>query len=374
MTEVQTAPAEKRAEPLVGPTGERLEAPAARAPKRRWLKWTVLIVIAALILIAGIVWGIPYIVHMWTHESTDDAFIDAHVVQMAPKVSGYARVHVDDNQLVKQGELLVEIEPRDYQLSLDAAQAAEKASIATFEQAKAQLTSAQNNVKAAEADVASAKATAQNNEGELARMRALLKKGAGTREDYDAALAQAKTADAAVAGYEARLRAAQAQEQLASAQVQTYEANRAQSHVQVQQAQQNIGYTRITAPTAGRVTHRSVSTGDYLQVGQALLAIVPAEVYVTANFKETQLTHMKVGQQVQVHVDAFPKRDFRAHVDSFQAGTGSRFTLLPPENATGNYVKVVQRVPVKIVFDEPAEALRDLSPGMSVEPDVSLDK
>jgi len=358
----------------VGPTGERLEAPAPSAPKRRWLKWIVLIVIVALVLIAAIVWGIPYIIHMWTHESTDDAFIDAHVVQMAPKVSGYARVHIDDNQLVKQGDLLVEIDPRDYQLALEAAQAAEKAAIATLEQSKAQLTAAQTNVKAAQADVASAQATARNNEGELARMRELLKKGAGTREDYDAAVALAKTSEAAVAGYEARLRGMEAQTRLAEAQLQASEASRAQSHVQVEQAQQNLGYTRITAPTAGRVTHRSVSTGDYLQVGQALLAIVPAEVYVTANFKETQLTHMKVGQEVLVHVDAFPQHDFRAHVDSFQAGTGSRFTLLPPENATGHYVKVVQRVPVKIVFDEPVEELRDLSPGMSVEPDVSLGK
>ncbi|HVW03006.1 MAG TPA: HlyD family secretion protein [Planctomycetaceae bacterium] len=374
MTEVQTAPAEKRAEPLVGPTGERLQAPAPAVSKRHWLRWVVLLIIAALIVVAAVVWGIPYIIHMWTHESTDDAFIDAHVVQMAPKVAGYARVHVDDNQLVKQGELLVEIEPRDYQLAVEVARAAEKSAVAALEQARAQVASAETNVKAAEADVASAKATAQNYVGELERQHELLKKGATTRENYDAALAQARTSDASVAASEARLRGMQAQQKLAEAALQASEASRTQSHVQVEQAQQNLGYTRITAPVAGRVTHRSVSTGDYLQVGQALLAIVPAEVYVTANFKETQLTHMKVGQKVRVHVDAFPQRDFRAHVDSFQAGTGSRFTLLPPENATGNYVKVVQRVPVKIVFDEPVEELRDLSPGMSVEPDVSLEK
>ena len=134
----------------------------------------------------------------------------------------------------------------------------------------------------------------------------------------------------------------------------------------------NFSYTKIIAPITGRVTHRTVELGDYLQAGQALFALVDPDVWVTANFKETQLTHMQVGQKVEVRVDAFPSQRLSAHVDSFQRGTGARFTLLPAENATGNYVKVVQRVPVKIVFDEPPPADMILGPGMSVEPTVTV--
>ena len=165
---------------------------------------------------------------------------------------------------------------------------------------------------------------------------------------------------------------ADAQIALADAQLAASQGEVAQNEAAVHQTELNLSYCTLDAPAGGRVTTKNVEPGNYVQPGQALLAIVPHAVWVVANFKETQLTHMQVGQPAEVRVDAFPDRPLRGHVDSFQNGTGARFSLLPAQNATGNYVKVVQRVPVKIVLDEPAEVLTRLSPGMSVEPSVKV--
>ena len=168
------------------------------------------------------------------------------------------------------------------------------------------------------------------------------------------------------------MKAAQAQEALSEAAVETAAAAVQQAEARVRQAELNLSYTKIIAPVAARVTARTVDVGNYVQPGQALLALVPTNVWVTANFKETQLTYMRPGNPVKVHVDAYPNQNFKARVDSLQAGSGARFSLLPPENAVGNYVKVVQRVPVKIVFDEALPANLDIAPGMSVEPKVKV--
>ncbi|HUE37639.1 MAG TPA: HlyD family secretion protein, partial [Candidatus Acidoferrum sp.] len=169
-----------------------------------------------------------------------------------------------------------------------------------------------------------------------------------------------------------KIKAAEAQAALSKASIVTAEANVEQSQAAVQQAELNLSYTKITAPETGCVTHRTVEQGAYVQPGQALLAIVPKEVWIVANFKETQLTHMRAGQPVTVHVDAYPQIKFTGHVDSIQAGSGAQFSLFPPENATGNYVKVVQRVPVKIVLDDVSDANIVVGPGMSVEPKVRV--
>ena len=182
----------------------------------------------------------------------------------------------------------------------------------------------------------------------------------------------ARSTAAQAAAARARANAAESQAEYARSQQITAEADVKEAQVAVRRAELNLSYTRLVAPITGRVTHRTVELGDYLQPGQALFALVDPNVWVTANFKETQLTHMQAGQQVDVHVDAFPNRALPAHVDSFQHGTGAHFTLLPAENATGNYVKVVQRVPVKIVFDQPPPADMILGPGMSVEPTVTV--
>jgi membrane fusion protein (multidrug efflux system) len=193
-----------------------------------------------------------------------------------------------------------------------------------------------------------------------------------SKSAFDLAQAQARSADADLESARSQVKAAQAQEALSKAAVETATAAVQQAQAKMQQAELNLSYTKIIAPVDARVTARTVEVGNYVQPGQALLALVPTNLWVTANFKETQLTDMRAGQQVELSVDAYPNRKFKGNVDSLQAGTGARFSLLPPENAVGNYVKVVQRVPVKIVFDETLPTNLDIAPGMSVEPKVKV--
>jgi membrane fusion protein (multidrug efflux system) len=271
-------------------------------------------VIAVLALLLG---GIYYSLFASTYESTDDAFIEGRIIQISPKVPSYvARVHVDDNQPVAAGAPLVDLDPRDFE---------------------AKLAQARANLTAGEAQAGQLQLDAQRAE-RLVRERAL------SRQERDAAVAKAKTAVAQLD----QLRAA------------------------VRQAELDLSYTKIRAPEAGRVTRKSVEAGSYVQVGQALMAVVPRDYWVVANFKETQLTDIRPGQPATITVDAYPGHRFTGHVDSIQAGAGAAFSLLPPENATGNFVKVVQRVPVKIVFDEAPDPHFPLGPGMSVVPSVRV--
>lgn len=250
-------------------------------------------------------------------ETTDDAFIDAHIIPMSPKVAGQVtRVYVNDNQIVKQGDPLVDIDPRDYE---------------------ARVAEQRGKVDAAEAE-------ARRAESDAKRYEEVYKNDEISKQQLDDALAQAASSQA------------------------TLEKERAA----LQEDELNLSYTKIVAPESGRVTRRAVEEGAYLQVGQTLLSIVPDQVYVTANFKETQLTHMRPGQKVAIRVDSYPGKEFEGHVDSIQSGTGERFSVMPPENATGNYVKVVQRIPVKIMIDTPPDPNYLLAPGMSVEPVVTV--
>lgn len=269
------------------------------------------------VVILGILYGATIVFHSMTHQSTDDAFIDVHVVSVAPKIAGrVAMVHVADNQLVKRGDVLIDIDPRDFQAALA--------------QAKANL--------------AKDKATETQAEANEKRALDLFSKSVISAQERDANIAAAKSNSGNV------------------------EADAAA----VKQAQLNLTYTKIKAPIEGRITNKSVATGDYIQVGQRLMALVPPRVWVTANFKETQLRNMRPGQTATISVDAYPGLKLQGHVDSIQAGSGAAFSLLPPENATGNYVKVVQRVPVKIIFDQAPEAQHVLGPGMSVVPEVKI--
>ncbi|HEX4142172.1 MAG TPA: HlyD family secretion protein [Pirellulales bacterium] len=330
----------------------------------------IALAVGAVILVVGL---LAWWLYERQFESTDDAFIDGHAVQMAPKIAGYVtRLDIVDNELVHQGDVLLEIDPRDYQVALAAAKASEAAAASRLAQATAQIDAADDQARGSEADVAAAEATARNAEQDRERNSSLAPRGAVSQQTLDASVASARSTAAQVAAARARASAADSQAELARAQKATAEADLKQAQVEVARADLNLSYTKLIAPITGRVTHRTVELGDYLQPGQALFALVDPNVWVTANFKETQLTHMHVGQPVEVRVDAFPGQTLHAHVDSFQRGTGARFTLLPAENATGNYVKVVQRVPVKIVFDQPPPADMILGPGMSVEPTVTV--
>jgi len=322
--------------------------------KRPWV-----IVAGVIVILVGGFFGVRYLIHAYHYESTDDAFIDGHVVQMSPKVSGYVvDLRVTDNQLVHQGDVLLIIDQRDYIAARDQAKAAVDA-------AQNQVMEAKAAVKTNQANLESAQANAKVQTANLERAKEQFQKGVLGKQDYDTAVYNAKSAVDATKAAEGNLIAAQFKlnESTAAA---------AQAAAQLRQAELNLGYTTLTAPITGRVTRRTVERGNYLQPGQALFALVEPNLWVTANYKETQLTHMQVGQPVTVEVDAYPGRRLAAHIDSFQRGSGARFSLLPAENATGNYVKVVQRIPVKIVFNDPLPDDLILGPGMSVVPDTRV--
>jgi membrane fusion protein, multidrug efflux system len=342
-------------------------AVASGAPKRR--RRFVLLSIIGGIILAGL--GYWYFTSAG-YETTDDATIESHVIQVSPKVSAHVKaVHFDDNYQVKRGDLLLELDPRDFEVSRAVVQANVASVQSKLLEAKAQQDVASASLGQSKADLLSAQATADNAVADFQRNENLYKSRVIGRREYDASNAQAKSSSAIVESAAKKIASQEAQLQLASAQYNAAVAELEQAQSQLHQADLQLSYTKIFAPFDGHVTKKSIEPGNYVQPGQTLFSLVPFDVWVVANFKETQLKRMKIGQPVSVKVDALPGREFRAHVESFQVGTGSRFTLLPPENATGNYVKVVQRVPVKIVFDEPAAALDRLWAGESVEPRVN---
>ena len=319
-----------------------------------------LIILTVILIIAGVI-GFGAWLLTRGYQSTDDAFIDGHIIQVSPRVSAQVTsVHFDDNQEVKKGDLLVEMDPRDFQVALEKAQAQLLQAQATVQQSQAQAEQARAQLaqQSAQSDIAGINFN-RNTSLYQQDLRAVAK------QDVDTTKA---TLDAARANVDAARAAAQAAEsQIGSAEAAVHVAEAA-----VDDATLQLSYTRIVAPESGRITRKTVEPGNYITTAQTLFSIVQHNVWVTANFKETQLDRMKQGQPVRVHIDAFPERDFKGHVDSFQLGSGSRFSLLPAENATGNYVKVVQRIPVKIFFDEPLDVLSRFAPGMSVEPRVDV--
>jgi membrane fusion protein, multidrug efflux system len=348
------------------PTGS---PPNNKGAATKRLHRTVAAIAALIVAVAA---GVYYFAFVAPIESTDDAFIEAHVPAVAPQISGrVAQLLVQDNQEVKEGDLLLEIDARDYEAKLSQAQADLAAARSQLAQAKAQFAVDEAKTDEEHANLAAVEAQAAYAETNLARLQAIGDYGV-SQNQIDVGQTQLRSTAADVQVELNKIKAAEAQAALAKASIVTAEANVKQSQAAVQQAELNLSYTKITAPETGYVTHRTVEQGAYVQPGQALLAIVPKEVWVVANFKETQLTHMRAGQPVTVHVDAYPQIKFTGHVDSIQAGSGAQFSLFPPENATGNYVKVVQRVPVKIVLDDGSDASVVVGPGMSVEPKVRV--
>ncbi|ACD82473.1 HlyD family secretion protein [Candidatus Methylacidiphilum infernorum] len=258
-------------------------------------------------LIGALIFFLLYFVYTYfsSYETTDDAFIAGHIIRISPKVAGHVvGYYIDDNMDVKKGQLLIEIDPRDYQSRVALAQA--------------------------NRDLA---------ETEWKRMKEILRSSAVSQLQVDAAWAIKLSTEA---------------------------------YLRLNELQ--LGYTRIYAPEDGRITMRTVEKGQYVEVGQTLFDIVPPELWVVANYKETQITYMRPGQPVTIRIDAYPHRRYKGHIDSIQRGSGAQFSLLPPENATGNYVKVVQRVPVKILFDEPLNKEEIVGPGFSVVPTVEVRK
>jgi membrane fusion protein (multidrug efflux system) len=330
------------------------------------------ILAAAAALIVAVAAGVYYFWFVLPFESTDDAFVEGHVTAVAAQVPGrVAQLLVEDNQTVNKGDLLLQIDPRDFEARLARAQANLTAAKSQLEQAKSQFSAAQATAQEARAGLVAVEAQASYTKTNLTRLSTIGVSGV-SQDQIDAAETQVRATSANVLVASSKVTAADAQVTLAQANIATAEANIGQSEAAVREAELNLSYTKVTAPDAGRVTRRVVEQGNYIQPGQSLLAIVPKNIWVVANFKETQLTHMRPGQPAAVEVDAYPQFKFKGHVDSIQNGAGARFSLFPPENATGNYIKVVQRVPVKIVLDETPQSDLALGPGMSVVPKVRV--
>jgi membrane fusion protein (multidrug efflux system) len=361
-------------------------APAVNGARLAKLHSPLFIWPATAALAVLLYFALSYLNDFLTHESTDDAFVESHVVSVAPRISGQVlAVHVLDNQLVHSNDLLLEIDPADYamtaaqkQSAADAQESSYKLALAGFELMRVKVTTAGAVAQESKADTAAAEATAARAKADFERSQELRKQNTISQQEFDSAQAVAQQAEANLnaarqkaAADESRITEAGAQLNATEAGVSMALAQFRQAQTGVQAAQLDLSYTKIFAPSDGRVTRKAVEPGDYVQTGQTLLSIVPNEVWVVANFKESQLKHMKSGQPALVEIDALGKT-LRAHVDSIQAGSGAAFSLLPPENATGNYVKVVQRVPVKIIFDEPLPAGHTIGPGLSVSPDVQV--
>lgn len=446
------------------PATDSLDLDSQEPAKRPWYRKPLALSVIGAAFILGSGFGGRAYLHARGHESTDDAFIEGRVVQMSPRIAGHvAKLRVTDNQHVEAGQVLVEIDARDFQARVDQARAALDAARGKESAAKAQLdlvtvtsgadvssarageAQAQSGVETAQAAVTAAQSAAAEADARIAASEAAVaeakadvaaaqadqyraatelkrfeqmhgvqvasdqelinaraaSQAADARADgavkkvaaAEAAVAQSKAARASAAAALAQTQSqvGQAKAKLAEAAAHVEQASVAPQRVlaaksdletasaevqrleaQLHQAELDLSYTRITAPEAGRVTRRTVEEGNYIQPGQAMFALVPQDMWVVANFKETQLDRMRPGQHVDVKVDAYPGLKIAGHVDSVQRGTGARFSLLPPENATGNYVKVVQRVPVKIVFDRAPGDEYPIGPGMSVEPEVAL--
>jgi membrane fusion protein (multidrug efflux system) len=306
-----------------------------------------------------------------SRESTNDAYVEARVVRISPKVSGQViSLRVDDNDVVKAGDLLLEIDPVDYQAKVDQATAAVTASESAVEQAKATVLRAEANVGEAQAAARAAAIESKRRASDYRRYAAMGTDGVSAQQVETAKHAMDAADDQTIAA-EKKAVAAAAEWNVAKTNIGSAEAQVAAAKAQLRFAQLQLQYTKVYAPESGRITKRNVESGAFISAGQPLFAIVRTERWVVANFKEVQLSRMRSGQSVEVKVDSFPDTPLRGHVQSLQSGTGSRFELLPPENATGNWVKVVQRLPVKIVLEPGQPDVERLEPGMSAE--VSVD-
>jgi membrane fusion protein, multidrug efflux system len=336
-----------------------------RATFMRSRRFLILAAGAILVVAAGVVWFVVTA----NRESTDDAQVEASVTQISPRVGGTVlRVMVNDNQLVDEGTVLVEIDPRDYQVAVDKARAeladAEGALVAALSNVPITSTTATSSVTTAQSSVEQAQSAVDGAEKEVEASKArLVTAQARVRE---------AEANAAKAGRDVeRLRGLLAKDEVSQQQFDTAtaaaEAHVAQAKATLAQAELNLLYTTIKAPAKGIVSKKAITPGQVVQANQPLMAVVHTDrAWVVANFKETQLNHIRAGQSAEIEVDAYGGRRFKGRLDSIAGATGARFSLLPPENATGNFVKVVQRVPVKIVLDEGQDPERLLRPGMSV--------
>jgi membrane fusion protein (multidrug efflux system) len=347
---------------------ERTRRPSLLSFPARHPYATAAVVLAVVTIAAGaVLWWLNARQFEWT----DDAFIDARTVSIGAEVAGrITELTVTDNQAVKAGAVLARIDDRDYQARLKQADAQLAEAQAALTNVAAQIDAQKAKVEQAHKQVAQAKAALDFATAENQRGQKLLSEGTGTQQEAQQASSNLRQRQAEFDSAQANVVAAEKQVAVLEAQQTSAQAAIAEAEANQQQASTTLSRTTIVAPVDGYATSISAATGSYAQPGQVLMMFVPREVWVKANFKETQLDLMRPGQPVEIEIDAYPDKTFHGHVDSIQAGSGTAFSLLPAENATGNFVKVVQRVPVKIVFDDPPDVY--LGPGLSVVPTVRV--
>jgi len=378
-TERPAKPPEREGEPADQPVSKE-EKPAAKdekppeKPRKSFLRRHPLMAGAG--LIAVLVAGAAAYVY-WDNsshfESTDDAFIAARQFAIAPKIAGYVvAVPVTDNQHVNKGDVIAKIDQRDYLTALAQAQAQLAGAEAGIHNVDTQIATQDAQISSAQAQVAQAQANSELARVTWGRDQPLVKQGWATAQQGTTDVQNLKAQQSAVDSAQAALKVAQRQIDTLRAQRTSQEASVAQAQAQLDQAKLNLSYTTVTADQPGRVVNLSGAVGQYAQAGTNLSMFVPDEIWVVANYKETQLDRMRPGQPVDLQIDAYPERAFHGHLDSVQPGSGPAFSLLPPENATGNYVKIVQRVPVKLILDNPPTDV-SLGPGMSVVPTARVD-
>jgi membrane fusion protein (multidrug efflux system) len=356
--------------------GTHRNATNGNTPAKRGKKPLVLFVLLLIILIGG-TFAVMSAIHAARFQSTDDAYIEGRIVNISPQVSAAVKRiprEIDDNKFVHKGDVLVELDSTDFDVALEQAKATLAAMQGKCEQAKSEINGAIASRDQAAAEVDVAQANSVNAIADYNRFTELSKhQGAVSKQQMDSATAAWQSSLATVKQAKAKLANAEAEIATKRATAAAAEGDVNKASADVRKAMVNLGYCKILAPEDGKITKKNVEPGSYVQTGEQLLAIVPNEVWVVANFKETQLDKMRIGQPVTISVDAYPGKDLHGHVDSIQSGTGSRFSMLPAENATGNFVKVVQRVPVKILLDEKnGDMDRLLTPGMSVLPEVDV--
>jgi len=353
----------------------RSSPPMPEAPPRRPIRWVLLRVVPVVLLLAAAIAGVWY----WRTGrfliETDDAYVQGDISVLAARISAdVAAIAVADNQPVKAGDLLVQLDRRDLGNARDQAAATLAEADAAIATLRTQQAQQQAQIDAAQAQIEQARAEQTRAIAEARRTQALVGGGYASRQSADQVVADSRKAEAAVTAAQAQLSVQQQSLGVLAAQLRQAEARRAQAAAALAQAETNLSYTAIRAPVDGIAGNRAAQIGQHVQPGQQLIAVAPAghRLYVVANFKETQLARMAPGQPVEITVDAIPGLVFHARVDSFAPATGSQFSLLPPENATGNFTKIVQRVPVKLVLGEGQDpaALARLRPGLSVVAEV----
>lgn len=302
------------------------------------------VIVPAITAIVLLIFGLTVSINSVYYKSTDDAFVEGHIITVAPRVSGpVINLNIEDNQIVEKGDLLLEIDPKDYEVKL-------KQTEAKLEEAKALLNSANNEVEKTYSELDFAK-------GDYSRYSQMYSKGISSKQDYDSS--------------QTKLTVAQSNNNASISRQDEIMATIKRLEAEVEQAKLDLSYTKIYAAEDGKITHRTVEQGNYVQVAQPLFAIAKDDVWVVANFKETQVANMKKGQPVKIKIDAYGHKTFKGEVDSLQMASGAKASLFPPENAVGSYVKIVQRIPVKIVFKEDISGY-NVIPGMSAVPTVKV--